>query len=102
VYDPKGVFKKRCNTEMVGFDPLEEEDVNTLHTLIANHQAFTKSTVAAKILKNWDKSLPNFVKVMPKDYKAVLEKRKVAAKSAAMEVTEVAGQPVAVLIEVRR
>jgi glutamate synthase (NADPH/NADH) large chain len=99
VYDPNGVFKKRCNTEMVGFDLLEEEDVNTLHTLIANHQAFTKSTVAAKILKNWDKSLLNFVKVMPKDYKAVLEKRKVAAKSAAIEVTGVAGQPVAVLMK---
>ncbi len=84
---------------MVGFDPLEEEDKAALHTLIANHQAFTKSTVAAKILKNWDKSLPNFVKVMPKDYKAVLEKRKLSAKAAAMEVTGVAGQPVAVLMK---
>jgi glutamate synthase domain-containing protein 3 len=97
VYDANRTFKKRCNLEMIGFDPLEEEDVATLRNLIQHHQAHTGSTVAANILKNWDKALLHFVKVMPKDYKAVLEKRKLSAKAAAMEVANVAGQPVAVL-----
>jgi glutamate synthase (NADPH/NADH) large chain len=97
VYDVNKTFKQRCNLEMIGFDPLEEEDKATLRSLIQNHQSRTGSTVAAGILKNWDKALLHFVKVMPKDYKAVLEKRKLSAKAAAMEVANVAGQPVAVL-----
>jgi glutamate synthase domain-containing protein 3 len=36
----------------------------------------TGSTVAQKILANWESSLGEFVKVMPKDYKRVLEQRK--------------------------
>jgi glutamate synthase (NADPH/NADH) large chain len=97
VYDANKTFKKRCNLEMIGFEPLEEEDKAALRNLIQNHQAHTGSTVAAGILKNWDKALLHFVKVMPKDYKAVLEKRKLSAKATAMEVANVAGEPVAVL-----
>jgi glutamate synthase (NADPH/NADH) large chain len=32
--------------------------------------------VAKSILKNWEKHQADFIKVMPRDYKAVLEKRK--------------------------
>ncbi len=94
VYDVNASFKKRCNTEMVDFEPLEEEDVQTLRAMIENHQQFTNSTVAGDILANWDQALAHFVKVMPKDYKVVLQKRKAAALA---EVARQSGEPVAIM-----
>ncbi len=44
--------------------------------MISNHFTYTSSDVAEGILQNWDAALKNFVKVMPSDYKAVLQKRK--------------------------
>jgi glutamate synthase (ferredoxin) len=41
--------------------------------LIENHQKYTQSTKAAAVLQNWNTALPKFVKVMPRDYKRVLE-----------------------------
>jgi glutamate synthase (NADPH/NADH) large chain len=76
VYDTKGKFKERCNTEMIGFDPMEQEDIAALKHLIENHHKYTGSTTASYILRNWDASLKQFVKVMPTDYKAVLQKKK--------------------------
>lgn len=76
VFDKNKNFAARCNMEMVAFDPLESEDVAELKRLIENHASFTNSEVAKDILANWDKSLAQFVKVMPTDYKAVLLKRK--------------------------
>ncbi|HYG39428.1 MAG TPA: glutamate synthase large subunit [Cytophagales bacterium] len=76
VYDTKQKFKERCNTEMIGFDPIEAEDVEALRILIENHHKYTGSATASYILRNWEASLKQFVKVMPTDYKAVLQKRK--------------------------
>ena len=76
VYDTAKSFAKLCNMEMVAFDPLEAEDKAELKKLIQNHLNYTKSDVADNILKNFDAELNNFVKVMPRDYKAVLLKRK--------------------------
>ena len=44
--------------------------------LIAEHQKLTGSTVAEKILADWEAILPKFVKVFPTDYRRVLEDRK--------------------------
>ncbi|QMU27794.1 glutamate synthase large subunit [Adhaeribacter radiodurans] len=76
VFDPNQQFAGRCNMEMVDFDPLEEEDLNELHRLISNHQQFTGSDVAAALLGNWENTVKQFVKVMPTDYKLVLQNRK--------------------------
>lgn len=76
IYDPKKEFPSNCNMEMVGLDPLEDEDKSLLKRLITNHATNTKSGVAETILANFEVELANFVKVMPKDYKAVLAKRK--------------------------
>jgi glutamate synthase (NADPH/NADH) large chain len=72
VYDYKGTFKTLCNPEMVDLDPLDHEDAEELHQLIYNHHEYTKSTVAAFILNDWDNQLKNFVKVFPKEYKKAL------------------------------
>ena len=58
---------------MVELERVEaDEDVDELKQLIELHQNHTGSTVAADILDRWDETLPQFVKVMPTDYKRVL------------------------------
>jgi glutamate synthase (NADPH/NADH) large chain len=76
VFDRTKSFSKNCNMEMVLLDVLEEEDEQVLKALIKNHSDFTGSLLAEKILDHWNESFPQFVKVMPIDYKAVLEKKK--------------------------
>src|SRR5262249_25648356 len=72
VLDEDGRFGGRCNTELVGFDPLEESDVEVIRALVEEHLERTGSPVAARVLDNWDGLLPRFVKVMPHDYKRAL------------------------------
>ncbi len=76
VYDVDGTFKDKVNMGMIAFDPIEDEDKETLKTLIGNHFNYTNSDVAEEILADFDNALTKFVKVMPTDYKAVLLKRK--------------------------
>jgi glutamate synthase domain-containing protein 2/glutamate synthase domain-containing protein 1/glutamate synthase domain-containing protein 3 len=72
VLDEGGTFAERCNMELVGFDPLEVDDVAALHELIEEHHLRTQSPVAARILREWDAAVRRFVKVMPHDYKRAL------------------------------
>ena len=80
IWDPENKFPANCNMEMVELeDVTHEEDIDELKSLIEEHGEITGSTVAESILNNWDESLKEFVKVMPTDYKRVLEERKQAA-----------------------
>lgn len=76
VYDQENLFPINCNKEMVDFDPLEDEDLIRLKELIKNHQLFTGSGIARDILGDFENAVQSFIKVMPKDYKAVLLKHK--------------------------
>jgi glutamate synthase domain-containing protein 2/glutamate synthase domain-containing protein 1/glutamate synthase domain-containing protein 3 len=74
VLDEKGDFAKRVNAEMVGIEKVQAPaDVAELKTIIERHLTYTKSNKAKYVLDQWDKMLPCFVKIMPKDYKKVLE-----------------------------
>jgi glutamate synthase (NADPH/NADH) large chain len=73
VYDGDGTFRNRLNPEMVDVDPLEEEDREWLRDTVRTHGSLTGSTVAASLLDRWQLAVRHFVKVMPKDYKRVLE-----------------------------
>jgi len=77
VYNPDDSFSINCNMEMVDFDPLEEEDLKRIKRLIVNHLKYTDSAVAKNMLDDFETTVQNFVKVMPKDYKAVLLKNKI-------------------------
>ena len=78
-------FRINCNLEMVELeDVVAHEDIAELKSLIEQHQQFTGSAVAEKILDDWSDALSNFVKVMPTDYKRVLEERK--ARESAVEI----------------
>ena len=65
-------FADTCNTEMVDLDPLDDADKNYLQRMIAQHAALTESKVAQFIMSDFDNQLAHFVKVFPRDYKAVL------------------------------
>ena len=64
--------------EMVMFDVIDTADEELMKKMIYDHLNFTGSDVASELLKNWEESVKKFVKVMPVEYKAVLEKRKLA------------------------
>ncbi|HEY5057919.1 MAG TPA: glutamate synthase large subunit [Gaiellaceae bacterium] len=74
VLDEDGSFPSRCNSELVGLDPVEADDAETLRALVEEHGLRTGSPVAARLLADWDASLARFVKVLPHDYKAALER----------------------------
>jgi glutamate synthase (ferredoxin) len=73
VLDEVGDFAIRCNAQMVGLEKLDSEEAEQLRLLIKRHADFTKSQKAYKVLALWDDMVPKFVKVMPKDYKRVLQ-----------------------------
>ncbi|MEM7696569.1 MAG: glutamate synthase large subunit [Pseudomonadota bacterium] len=102
VLDEAGDFTTRCNMAMVELEPVLEEDMllERLHhhggdletkgrvditddmnhhdaervrALIASHVKWTGSTRGQMILDQWDAFRPKFVKVMPVDYRRVLE-----------------------------
>jgi glutamate synthase (ferredoxin) len=74
VLDEAGDFPTRCNQEMVTLEKLTDPDeIESVWKLIQRHQTYTRSERAAKILANWDAIVPKFVKVLPRDYKRVLD-----------------------------
>ena len=77
VYEPdREAFVKRCNLGTVELERIESEaDVADLRRMLNLHARTTGSAVAAGILEDWDNQLPNFIKVMPTDYKRVLAER---------------------------
>ncbi|THH41458.1 glutamate synthase large subunit [Neolewinella litorea] len=75
VYDPSRTFKKRLNTEMVDLEDLNDFDRKLLKQMVRNHFAYTSSKRALDMLNAWEDQEHHFVKVMPRDYKAVLEQR---------------------------
>jgi glutamate synthase (NADPH/NADH) large chain len=74
VYDPDGAFGGRLNREMVELEGVDvEEDREFLRLLVERHTAETGSEVGRALLDDWERSLDRFVRVMPIDYRRVLE-----------------------------
>ncbi|MDQ3277248.1 MAG: glutamate synthase subunit alpha, partial [Bacteroidota bacterium] len=76
VYDVKGTFTTLCNKEMVDLDPVDSGDALELKQMIEAHYQYTGSTVARFVLDDFENQLRNFVKVFPRDYKKVLQAKK--------------------------
>ena len=109
VYDPDGTFAQRCNTAMVALEPLGTEaqqaeaerdlaaaghglqrhagkaDEVILRELIERHLRFTGSTLALRLLDDWDAARAKFVKVFPHEYRRALTEMH-ARKSASRPV----------------
>ena len=72
-YDEDGNFKSRCNMSMVEFDKMDADDKFTIQSLLSAHYKYTGSEKAKKILDDIEYEISNFVKIMPVEYKRVLE-----------------------------
>jgi glutamate synthase (NADPH) large chain len=73
VYDPQNALPDNINGEMVDLDALDATDELWLHEIITAHVDATDSAVGQRILSDWQSEKERFVKVMPRDYKRVLE-----------------------------
>ena len=76
VWDQDGTLEQRVNRGATGSIQLEvviePDDIVELQTLIRRHHALTGSGCAKEVLDNWDTTLPQFVKVISNEYKALL------------------------------
>ena len=74
IYDPEDEFHRSLNTEMVDLETsIDDEDADFLRDVIRRHDDETGSEVASAILDRWHQQVRYFKKVMPKDYKRVIE-----------------------------
>jgi glutamate synthase (NADPH/NADH) large chain len=85
VWDPRGRFGANLNGEFVDLEECDEQDAAWLGGLLRRHATETESAVALRLLTNWKKASSEFVKVMPRDYRRVLE---------AVKQAEAEGRPV--------
>ncbi|MBL8114940.1 MAG: glutamate synthase large subunit [Acidobacteria bacterium] len=79
VLDEAGDFAARCNAELVGLEPAragDDAELATLKGLVERHLALTGSATARRLLSSWEASLNDFVRVLPHDYRRVLETEK--------------------------
>lgn len=74
IWDKDATFQKNCNMGLVDLFPVKEpKDILELRYLVEKHFKYTKSTVAEQVLQDWEKSLTQFIKVYPRDFRRVLE-----------------------------
>jgi glutamate synthase domain-containing protein 3 len=78
--DEKGDFKKKCNMDMVVLEKLDPQDQATLRNLLSNHYHYAKSQKAKKLLEDFEEARHIFIKVMPLEYKRILEKTEGSGK----------------------
>ncbi len=106
VLDEHGEFRDRCNVSMIDLEPVIDDgaandgtvdimadmtrhDALRLRRLIERHAAYTGSAPAHRILDNWDKCLPSFVKVFPVDYRRALKEKQAAQPDREHEVIDI-------------
>ncbi|GAW32235.1 glutamate synthase large subunit [Carboxydocella sp. JDF658] len=74
VLDEDGTFPQRCNKEMVLLERLENgREIEEVKTMITKHARYTGSALAEAVLADWDNKITQFVKVIPRDYKRMIE-----------------------------
>ena len=73
VFDAAGDFAGRCNQEMVLLEGMDPEEVRLVRGMVERHARHTGSELARRLLANWPEQAPHFVRVMPRDYKRVLQ-----------------------------
>jgi len=77
ILDENQLFDTRCNLEMVDIEQITgAEDEQFIRTYIEKHRDYTGSTLAGRILENWEENLPLFVKVIPIEYRRAIERMK--------------------------
>ena len=91
VYDKDDSFDISFNGGMADLESVTDpEDIATLKGLIEDHLKYTGSTPAAAILSDWNAALKRFKKIIPRDYRRVLEERRRNAEGTEREQEAVA------------
>ncbi len=89
VWNKAGDFDYYCNMEMVELSLIEDSATRKeLHEFIRKHYHYTGSHLAGRILDNWDKTVDEFIQVVPIEYKKVLQEeqmKKLQQKIAEMQ-----------------
>ncbi|OXM13688.1 glutamate synthase large subunit [Paenibacillus herberti] len=89
VLDEQRLFYKQVNLEMVLLERVEDEaDIQELRGMLENHVRYTGSAIGDRILSNWEQSLGDFVRIIPKDYKRMLEQIRKAEEEQGLEGDE--------------
>lgn len=77
VLDKSETFKENVNMEMVELETVNaDEDVRELRGLIEDHRHYTGSKIADSVLKDFNTWLPKFVKIMPTEYRNLIERKR--------------------------
>lgn len=83
VFDIAQDFESKVNMEMVELSQVtDHQEIAYLRGLIEDHHHYTGSELAARILLEFSRALPRFVKVLPTDYKRVLAEEAAKAEAA--------------------
>jgi glutamate synthase domain-containing protein 3 len=77
VLDAEQRLERRCNRALVELGPVSDpEDVALLRDCLVRHARYSGSAVALRILRAWEVTLPQFVRVMPNEYRATHAQRR--------------------------
>jgi glutamate synthase (NADPH) large chain len=71
----------RVNRDMVDIEGLDHDDCTTVRDLVSRHATETGSTVASALLADWEAAVTRITKIMPRDYKRVLDAAKAAEET---------------------
>jgi glutamate synthase (NADPH) large chain len=74
VLDEGGAFAKVCNKDMVSLGRVDDdEEIALLRRMVERHVQYTRSALGRRVLDGWREAAPRFVRVVPNDYRRVLE-----------------------------
>ena len=66
--------RKFCNLEMVSLTAVEDQaEIEFVKDLIFRHAEYTGSRRATEVILAWDQFVSNIVRVLPNDYRRMLE-----------------------------
>ncbi|KAI9684639.1 MAG: glutamate synthase [NADH] [Trizodia sp. TS-e1964] len=83
VLDMNQDFASKVNMEMVEISGIDDpSEIAYVRGLIEDHHHYTGSELAARILLDFNRALPRFVKVLPTDYKRILAEDAAKAQAA--------------------
>jgi glutamate synthase (NADPH/NADH) large chain len=83
VLDEAGTFRQRCNLQLVELEELSPDDSALVATLLEEHHARTGSPKAAELLAHWERTVTMFLKIVPVEFRRVLEAQKREKQAAA-------------------
>jgi glutamate synthase (NADPH) large chain len=91
VFDGDGAFDSRCNKQMVSLGPPQEAEIAAVKRMVERHAELTGSALARRVLERWSESAARLVRVMPNDYRRMLDAQaRMRAKGLPPEEAEMA------------